>query len=46
MGLDQPVVIVLELDGQTIARATLPGLQKINRTEYAGQVTRMFPATR
>lgn len=46
MGTDQPVIIVLKLDGQTIARATLPSLQKINRTEYSGDVTRMFPATR
>lgn len=46
MGADRPVVIVLQVDGQTIARTTLPSLQHINRTEYAGDVSRMFPATR
>jgi ABC-type transporter Mla subunit MlaD len=45
-GNNMPVTIFVQVDGQTIARATLPSLQKINRTEYSGDVTRMFPATR
>jgi hypothetical protein len=45
-GNNTPMIVFVQLDGQTIARATLPSLQKINRTEFAGDVTRMFPATR
>lgn len=42
-----PVTInLLMADGQVLARAVLPSLQHINRTEYAGSVSRMFPATR
>lgn len=41
-----PVTIYLTVDGQTIATAVLPSLQKINRNDFAGDVTRMFPATR
>lgn len=41
-----PVVVNLMVDQQTIAYAILPSLQALNRTDYAGDVTRMFPATR
>jgi hypothetical protein len=45
-GAGGPVTIYLTVDGQTIATAVLPSLQKLNRDSYAGDVTRMFPATR
>lgn len=41
-----PVVVNLMVDQQTIAYAILPSLQALNRTDYAGDVTRMFPAVR
>lgn len=45
-GSDQPIVINLMVDDHTIATAILPPLQKLNRSDYSGDVTRMFPATR
>lgn len=41
-----PVVINLMVDDATIAYAILPSLQALNRTDFGGDVTRMFPATR
>jgi hypothetical protein len=45
-GFSGPIIINLSVDGDVIARAALPSLQAINRTQYSGDVTRMFPATR
>lgn len=45
-GPSGPVNIYLTVDGQAIAMATLPSLQDLNRTQYGGDVTAMFPASR
>lgn len=43
-GMAQPVIF--QIDGQTFATIVLPSLQKLNRTDFGGDVTAMFPATR
>lgn len=45
-GAAAPVVVNLLVDDVTIATAILPSLQRMNRQDYAGDVTRMFPAVR
>jgi ABC-type transporter Mla subunit MlaD len=46
-GSNQPLIVNLVMpNGDVIATAALPSLQKMNRTEYGGDVTQMFPAVR
>lgn len=45
-GAAMPLTINLVVDGETLATAVLPPLQKVNRSDYGGDVTRMFPALR